>query len=422
MRDARMVAVCCAGCLLVADAAAAARAMNIHDLLTAIRVSDPQVSPDGRSVAFVRTTTDAATGKRNADVWIVPADGSSAARLLIGGDQSENTPRWSPDSRQLAFISTRGGSAQIYLADADGNNVRQITKLAAGVQPPVVFSPDGASLAFVSDVSPACTDEACNAREQDAAEKNPVKAHALTRLLYRHWDEWRDRVRHHVFVVPARGGDARDLTPGDFDSPPTQQEDESITFTPDSRDLVFVSNREGPDREAWTTNNDVWSVPVAGGEPKKLTANPAADVQPILTRDGRCLIVRAQRRPGFESDRWYLDVYDRSTGNRRTVFETPDLSVTDFRVSRDGRSIVFTASDHGTDNLYQVPFDGGAPQRIAAGGSISSPGLADTFAVFSKSALTAPAELFRVALTGGTATTPDAGKSRLVEGRRVPDA
>ena len=193
MRDARIVAVCCAGCLLVADAAAAARAMNIHDLLAAIRVSDPQVSPDGRSVAFVRTTTDAATGKRNADVWIVPADGSSAARLLIGGDQSENTPRWSPDGRQLAFISTRGGSAQIYLADADGNNVRQITKLAAGVQPPVVFSPDGASLAFVSDVSPACSDEACNAREQDAAEKNPVKAHTLTRLLYRHWDEWRDR-------------------------------------------------------------------------------------------------------------------------------------------------------------------------------------------------------------------------------------
>ena len=195
-----------------------------------------------------------------------PADGSSAARLLIGGDQSENTPRWSPDGKQLAFISTRGGSAQIYLADADGNNVKQITKLAAGVQPPMVFSPDGASLAFVSDVSPACTDEACNAREQDAAEKNPVKAHTLTRLLYRHWDEWRDRVRHHVFVVPARGGDARDLTPGDFDSPPTQQEDESITFTPDGHDLVFVSNREGPDREAWSTNNDVWSVPVAGGD------------------------------------------------------------------------------------------------------------------------------------------------------------
>ena len=152
MRDARMVTVCCAGCLLVADAAAAARPMKIQDLLAAVRVSDPQVSPDGRSVAFVRTTTDAATGKRNADIWVVPADGSSAARLLIGGDKSENTPRWSPDGRQLAFISTRDGEPQIYLADADGSNVRQITKLAGGVQPPLVFSPDGASLAFVSDV------------------------------------------------------------------------------------------------------------------------------------------------------------------------------------------------------------------------------------------------------------------------------
>jgi len=401
MRGWWIVPACWAGCLLVPNLAAAARPMTIHDLLTAIRISDPQLSPDGRVVAFVRTTTDLSTGKRHADIWVVPADGASSARLLVGGDQSENTPRWSPDGKHLAFISTRGGSAQLYVADPDGGNVRQVTTLAAGVQPPLVFSPDGASLAFVSDVSPACTDDACNAREQQAAEKNPVKAHTLTRLLYRHWDEWRDRVRHHVFVVAAAGGEARDLTPGDFDSPPTQQEDDSIAFTPDGRDLAFVSNREGADREAWTTNSDVWSVPVAGGsEAKKLTSNPAADAQPVFTRDGRLMIVRAQRRPGFESDRWYLDVYDRSSGSRRTVFETPDLSVTDFRIDREGRAIIFTASDHGTDNLYRVSIDGGAPQPVAAGGSISSPALGDTFTVVSKSTLTAPAELFRVALAG----------------------
>jgi Tol biopolymer transport system component len=249
MRGWSIVPACWTGCLLVPGVAAAARPMSIQDLLTAIRISDPQLSPDGGAVAFVRTTTDMSSGKRNADIWIVPADGSSAARLLVGGEQSENTPRWSPDGKHLAFISTRGGSAQLYVANADGGNVQQITRLAAGVQPPVVFSPDGASLAFVSDVSPACTDEACNAREQAAAEKNPVKAHMLTRLLYRHWDEWHDRLRHHVFVVAATGGDARDLTPGDFDSPPTQQEDEAIAFTPDGHDLAFVSNREGADRQ-----------------------------------------------------------------------------------------------------------------------------------------------------------------------------
>ena len=185
----------------------------------------------------------------------------------------------------------------------------------------------------------------------------------MTRLLYRHWDEWREPMRHHVFVAALSGGAPRDLTPGDFDSPPTQQEDAAIAFTPDSRELVFVSNREGNDREAFTTNNDVWSVPVAGGAAKKLTPNPAADVQPEFTPDGKFMIVRAQRRPGFESDRWYLDVYDRASGAKRTVFETPDLSVSEYTLSRDGKTIVFAA----TSNGIRQPLSRPARGRGAAG-------------------------------------------------------
>src|SRR6185436_13036291 len=161
------------------------------------------------------------------------------------------------------------------------------------------------------------------------------------------WDEWRENVRHHVFVVPAAGGDSKDLTPGDVDSPPTQQEDAAIAFTPDSKDVVFVSNRDGNDKEAYSTNNDIWSVPVAGGAPKKLTNNPAADVQPVFSRDGKYMFVRAQRRPQFESDRWYLDVYDRASGAKRTLFESPDFSVSDFKVAADGSAVAFIASNRG---------------------------------------------------------------------------
>src|SRR5262245_36164037 len=322
-----------AGLRAVASPAAAARPMTIQDLIGAVRVSHPQLSPDGKLVAFVRTTTDVATGKRNADIWVVPADGSGPARLLVGGDKSENTPRWAPDGRHIAFISTRNSGGDIFIADADGSNIRQVTKLPAGVQPPMVVSPDGSKIAFVSDVK--------------IGRDTPANVHLETRLLYRHWDEWRDNTRHHVFVVAALGGgDPTDLTPGDFDSPPTQAEDAAIAFTPDGREVVFVSNREGNDREAFTTNNDVWSVPVGGGAAKKLTQNPAADVQPVFTPDGKYLIVRAQRRPGFESDRWYLDVYDRATGQKRTVFETTDLSVGDFVLSKDGTTIAFTATSN----------------------------------------------------------------------------
>ena len=300
--------------------------------------------PDGRTVAFVRTTTDLEKNLRNGEIWIVPTDGSGPPRGLIVGEKAGDTPRWSPDGAHLAFISKRDGDPQVYIADADGSNVRKLTALSGGVQAPMVWSPDGTKLAFVVDVYPDCADDACNRARREAAAQDPVKVHVLTRLLYRHWDTWRENIRHHVFVVDVAGGAPRDVTPGDFDAPPVQLEDDGIVFTPDSKSLAFVSNHEGNDREAWTTNNDVWIVPVIGGEAKKATANPAADGHPLFTRDGKLMIVLAQRRAGFEADRRYLDVYDRATGAKRTVFETPDLSVADFRLSPDEREVYFTAT------------------------------------------------------------------------------
>ena len=268
-----------------------------------------------------------------------------------------------------------------------------------GAQPPLVFSPDGAKVAFVSDVYPECRDEACNKQKSEEAASNPVKVHRLTRLLYRHWDEWRENIRHHVFVADVAAGRPIDVTPGDFDSPPAQQEDGAIAFAPDGREIAFVSNREGGDREAWTTNHDVWTVPVGGGEAKKITGNPASDLQPVFSRDGRTLFVRAQRRPGFESDRWYLDAYDRSSGAKRTVFTSPDLSVGDYSVTAGG-SLWFTAAQSGRENLFVVPAAGGVPKAAVQGGAISAARPGPGFVVFSKSTLTAPADIFRAADDG----------------------
>ena len=383
------------------------RAMAIDDLIGAVRVTDPQLSPDGSRVLFVRTTTDLKSGDRNADIWTVPADGSGPAKELIGGSTSDNTPRFSPDGRSIAFISTRDGAPQVFVADGKGGNVRRVTSLSMGVQPPLVFSPDGSRIAVVSDIYPECSDEACNKRGSEDAEKNPVKVHHLTRLLYRHWDEWRQDVRHHIFVaeLESHQGQAIDVTPGDFDSPPGQQEDGAIAFSPDGREIAFASNREGGDKEAWTTNHDIWIVPSAGGGAKKMTNNPASDLQPLFSPDGRTLFVRAQRRPGFESDRWYLDAYDRATGTKRTVFTSPDISPTDYALSPDGSTIWFTAAQHGREELFSVPSHGGTPVRISdSTGSISAPRPAGSFVVVSKSSLTAPAEIFRLAADGKSTT------------------
>ena len=395
-----------AAALLVAAAATCAvraqsgRPMAVDDLIGAVRIADPQLSPDGRTVLFVRTTTDLKSGRRNADIWRTPADGGTP-RELIAGDKTENMPRFSSDGRRIAFISTRDGAAQVYVADADGRDVRKVTDLTMGVQPPLVFSPDGSKIAFVSDVYPECPDEECNKRRKDEIAENPVKVRRLTRLLSRHWDEWRENIRHHIFVVDIASRRAVDVTPGDFDAPPVQQEDAGMTFSPDGRELAFVSGREGNDKEAWTTNSDVWIVDAAGGTARKLTNNVAADHQPVFSADGKTLFVRAQRRAGFESDRWFLDAYDRTSGARRTLFTMPDLSVGDFALSKDGRSVWFTAAQDGREHLFMVPADGGTPKRIAEGGAISAVRPGDGFVVFSKSTLTAPSELFRVDASGG---------------------
>src|SRR5215471_215896 len=149
---------CATVCLTALGFAQAGRPMTIRDLITAVRITDPQVSPDGKSVAYVRTTTDPTSGKRNSDIWIAAADQAASGKPIITGDKSEMTPRWSPDGKQLAFIATRDGDMQVFLAGADGANIRKITDVPGGVQPPLVWSPDGTTVAFVADVYPDCKD------------------------------------------------------------------------------------------------------------------------------------------------------------------------------------------------------------------------------------------------------------------------
>ena len=403
MKKTLTVMVAVAGVVLVTSSASAQgkRPMAVEDLLTALRVGDPQVSPDGRRVLFTRTTTDLATGKRNADIWMVPSDGSVAPSAFIASPKGDDTPRFLRDGR-VAFFSSRNGTPQVYVADAEGGGAKAVTHLAAGAQGPLVVSPDGRYVAYVSDVFPNCADETCNARMADSAEKDPVKSHVLSRLPYRHWSDWREGVRHHVFVTDIASGATRDLTPGDFDAPPHNYEDAAIAFSPDSREVAFVSKRGAKDTEMWTTNHDVWTVPVGGGALKKVTPNPAADMQPTYSPDGRTIVVRAQRRAGFEADRWYLDAYDRSTGGKRTIFTSPDLSVDDFKFTPDGASIVFSAANNGTQNLYRVPAAGGVPQLVAQGGAVAAFDVSAGFVAYAKSSLTAPPEIFRVSTEGGS--------------------
>src|SRR6476661_8423398 len=210
---------------------------TFNEMLAAKRVGDPQVAPDGRSIAFTIGVVNKDANRTATQIYTMRPDGSEQ-RQITSGDKSSSSPRWSPDGRHIAYVS--GG--QIWRMDADGDNKKQITNISTGASNPV-WSPDGKWIAFGSEVYPECTSDDCNKKEDARVESSKVQAKVTDRLLYRHWVEWRNRKRSHVFVIPSSGGVAADFTAGDFDSPPyAASSGTDYAFSPNSKELAFLKN------------------------------------------------------------------------------------------------------------------------------------------------------------------------------------
>jgi dipeptidyl aminopeptidase/acylaminoacyl peptidase len=374
---------------------------DVQALLSLARISEADVSPEGKLAAFTVQKMDLAKNGSSRQIYLVPVDGGAPAQITAGGNNS--APQFSPDSKRIAFISTRSGSSQVWTMNPDGGEARQITSLATEAHG-VIYSPTGKHLLFVSEVYPDCPDDACNKKRLDAENESKVKARVYTSLLYRHWNQWQGKRRKHLMWAPVEGGAPKDLTPGNYDAPPfSLRGDTDYAISPDGKEVCFVMNTD-PD-PAVSTNSDLYVVSTEGGEPRKITVNPAADKTPQYSPDGKWLAYLAQLRPGYESDRWRLMVMERSTGKATTLTENLDRLVTGFTWSPDSARIFFTVEDRGRTSVQMAPVTGGAARVIVSGSShIQDVHFAadGKTMVYVENTGSRPNELFRASSGGGT--------------------
>jgi len=403
----RILALGCFGFLAVNAAGAPGHAQETHpfdvqDLWEMDRISDPQVSPDGAWVVFGLSSLDREGNRRHSDLWVVGVDGSGLRRLTTH-PASEFNARWAPDGSAVFFLSTRSGSSQVWRIAMAGGEAQQATHLPLDVGS-MALSPDGSHLAVNMEVFPDCPELACTVDRLEATESQISSGVLYDRLFIRHWDTWEDGRRSHLFVLPVKGeGGPVDIMAGmDGDSPSVPfGGPEEYTFTPDGGAVVFTVRLAG-EREAWSTDFDLYMAPVDGSHDARLltTENRAWDTQPLFSPDGESLAYLAMERPGFEADRFRILLQEWPHGETRALTQDWDRSVGSMTFSPDGRTLLVTAQNLGNTSLFAIDVASGEVQELIHDGTIRSPSFAGNQIVFGMDHLRAPVELYRARMDG----------------------
>jgi len=377
-------------------APAVADAFTYQDMISANRLADPQVSPDGKWVVYSLTTTDVAQNKRTGSLWIKDLSADAEARRLAISDGGANTARWGSDGK-LYFLSGRSGSSQVWRSDADGRNLSQVTRLALDVNA-YRLSPDASKVAVSLAVFPECADIACSVEKAKAVSDNPSTGQVYDRMFVRHWDTWQDGTQNHLFVVPTAGGDPVWVTRGfDGDTPSKPFGDESeFVFTPEGDAIVFSARLAGQ-TEPWSTNFDLWKTHGLTGDGtfENLTdANDAWDTGPVFSPDGKTLAYRAMSRPGFEADRYDIFLRDVATGQTRQIAANWDRSADTLQWSANGQTLYTTAGDVGQTRLFSINVANGSVVPLTGNGHVSAFGQTPSGFVYAQDSLNRPSELY----------------------------
>jgi len=336
--------------LLSSPAVAQKRAITFDDYIALKAVSDPQLSPDGKWVAYTVSIPSLEDNRNVARIWVADAR-TGKTRAVTNGPGSDRQPRWSPDGKTLAFISTRENGAQVWVMPIAGGDARKVSSLADGASDPVWLS-DGSGLIVTSDIKWPVNQEIDQRNGEYSTE-----ARIWTGLMWRHWDDFRAGKRQHLFRVDLATGKGTDITPIDHDVPTIATSgDGDVAVALDARTIAFAMHRDTT--VADNTNVDIYLIQSDGSEMRQLTASPGADNTPRFSPDGRYISYLSMERAGFEADRERLMLIENPLGRsaRPPVEATPgwNLSIGSYIWCPNSKCIYAVVEERGRDKIYRI--------------------------------------------------------------------
>ncbi len=349
MKKTLILALAAIACL---STTAQKRAVTIPDIYRITSVSGVGLSPDGKQLVYSAGNTSLKTLKSDRRIVVSRTDGTSATDIVTG--EHCYGPAWSADGRDIYYVDQAPDTTmQLFAYNLASRQSRQLTTYKLGVADGIV-SPDGRYVAFSAEVYPEFGADAQRTIDRrNSKDTGRVQAHIADSLLYRHWTQYADGRVNHLMLCDLTTGEVRDLTPGNQTLLFTPSGDRLFTFSPDSRELCYVSNHDRHPEAS--TNADLWLVSVDGGKARNITTgNKAWDGTPLYSPDGRYIAYRCQATPGYESDCFKLALYDRQAGSSRIVTPAFDDWAEDFAWSQDCSKIYFTADVRGYMPIYEL--------------------------------------------------------------------
>lgn len=384
---------------------------SVQDMVSMQRVSSPAPSPDGKWVIYTRWSFDLRANESTTNLWLVSTDGKTNSQLTFDKHKSNSSPVWSKDSSTVAFISNKSGSSQIWMMDIEVKKPYQLTRMPLDVSN-LSFSPSGKHLAFSADVYPRQNSLKQSANFEKALSKKAANALVFNQLMVRHWDTWHNGKRRHIFVLPVAkrkkskkwfvNGRETDLMQGVEGDSPTKPFGgvEDYAWSPDGKEIAYTAHL-GRD-QAWTTDLDVFIVPVSGGKAVSITlANMAMDQAPSYSPDGTSIAYLAMMKPGFEADQRKITLYDRKKKKLKFLNESWDLSPDSIAWSLDSKTIYATAQHNARKKIFAVNVATGEPSEIVSSHYNSNVSVLKDRLIYLQDSFSTPADIWSSSTDGG---------------------